>query len=25
MGNMLALPMFWYFYIWKEPETLSGE
>lgn len=24
MGSALAFPVFWYLYIWKEPEALSG-
>ncbi len=23
-ANVFAFPVFWYLYIWKEPETLSG-
>jgi hypothetical protein len=24
MGNILAFPVFWYLYIWKEPQPLSN-
>lgn len=25
MGNMLAFPVFWYLYIWKEPEITDSQ
>jgi hypothetical protein len=24
LGNMIAMPVFWYLYIWKEPEETRG-
>jgi phosphatidylglycerophosphate synthase len=24
MGNIIAFPVFWYLYIWKEPEAVNG-
>ena len=24
MGNMIAMPIYWYIYIWKEPPVLSN-
>jgi predicted metal-binding membrane protein len=24
LGNIIAFPVFWYLYIWKEPEALGG-
>ena len=25
LGNMLAMPVYWYLYVWKDPETSASE